>query len=102
MARATGVCTIYIGVSVVTGTGVLRACCGHTTGVLCAYYGCAVGILLVCCGHTAGVLCAYYGCAVGILLVCCGHTAGVLWAYCWHASHPLVNTTVITKGKSDD
>ena len=54
MARAMGVYTIYIGVSVVTG---------------------------------AGVLWAYYGCAVGILLAC---------------SHPLVNTTVITKGKSDD
>ena len=35
MARAAGVYTIYIGVSVVTGAGGLRE-----------YYGCAVGILL--------------------------------------------------------
>ena len=44
MARATGVCTVYIGVSVVTGTGVLRE-----------YYGRAAGVLRVCCGHTAGM-----------------------------------------------
>ena len=55
MARAAGVYTM--GVSVVTGTGVLRA-----------YYGCAAGVLRVCCGRTTGVLREYYGCAVGILL----------------------------------
>ena len=87
VARATGVYTIYYGC--ISGNrrgraaGVLWVCCGRTTGVLRAYYGCAAGVLRVCCGRTTGVLREYYGCAVGVLRVCCGHTAGtqaILWS----------------------